>query len=92
MRCVCTHPLFAERRLIYIADISGMPAMVTRMFALPKLRDLPFQVGLVQNSEVTGHLPRKPKEVTLISLEDQRVHALPPGFVALRSRAQGLAS
>ena len=88
------HPsVFAERRLVYIADISGMPAMVTRMFALPKLRDFPFQVGLVQNSEVTGHLPRKPKEVTLISLEDQRVQTIEylPDAASLR-RSLGVAS
>ena len=87
------HPsVFAERRLVYIADISGMPAMVTRMFALPKLRDFPFQVGLVQNSEVTGHLPRKPKEVTLISLEDQPVQTIEylPDAASLR-RSLGIA-
>ena len=88
------HPsVFAERRLVYIADISAMPAIVTRMFALPKMRDLPFQVGLVQNSEVTSHLPRKPKEVTLIALEDQRVQAIEylPDAASLR-RSLGIAS
>lgn len=88
------HPsIFAERRLVYIADISAMPAMVTRMFALPKMRDLPFQVGLVQNSEITSHLPRKPKEVTLIALEDQRVQAIEylPDAASLR-RSLGIAS
>ncbi|WP_448251240.1 hypothetical protein [Ottowia oryzae] len=87
------HPsIFAERRLVYIADISAMPAMVTRMFALPKMRDLPFQVGLVQNSEITSHLPRKPKEVTLIALEQQRVQTIEylPDAASLR-RSLGIA-
>ena len=53
-----------------------MPAMVTRMFALPKLRKLPFAVGLVQKPEITAHLPRKPGEVTLITLEQGRVQAI----------------
>jgi hypothetical protein len=35
-------------RLVYVADISGMPALVTRMFALPKLRELPFPLALVR--------------------------------------------
>lgn len=87
------HPsIFAERRLVYIADISAMPALVTRMFALPKMRDLPFPVGLVRNSEITSHLPRKPKEVTLIVLENQRVQTIEylPDAASLR-RSLGIA-
>jgi hypothetical protein len=34
--------VMARIRLVYVADISGMPALITRMFALPKLRELPF--------------------------------------------------
>jgi len=71
------HPsVLAERRIVYIADISAMPAIVTRMFALPKLRELPFPVGLVRDPQTTAHLPRKPKEITVVKLEDLRVQAI----------------
>ncbi len=76
-KAMTPHPgAFGERRIVYVADISAMPAMVTRMFALPKLRKLPFAVGLVQKPEITAHLPRKPGEVTLITLEQGRVQAI----------------
>jgi len=29
--------------LVYVADISAMPVVITRMFALPKLRERPFR-------------------------------------------------
>lgn len=71
------HPsVLAERRIVYIADISAMPAIVTRMFALPKLRELPFPVGLVRDAQATEHLPRKPKEITLVKLQDLRIQAI----------------
>ena len=33
-------------QVIHVSDISAMPGVITRMFALPKLRDLPFTVAL----------------------------------------------
>lgn len=68
--------VLAERRIVYIADISAMPAIVTRMFALPKLRELPFPVGLVRDAQTTAHLPRKPKEITVVKLEGLRIQAI----------------
>lgn len=57
---------------VYLADISGMPAIVTRMFALPKMRELPFPVGLVRDAAMTADLPRRPGEVTVIDLDQGR--------------------
>jgi hypothetical protein len=63
-------------RLVYVADISGMPAMVTRMFALPKLRELPFPIALVrepgQVAQVSD-IPRTAGSATVLHLEDGRV-------------------
>ncbi len=66
-------------RLIYLADISGMPAIVTSMFALPKLRSLPFSIALVRDAnEATqiADLPRQPGTATLLRLEDGRITRL----------------
>jgi len=37
-------------RLVYVADISGMPALVEGMFALPKRRQLPVPIALVRDA------------------------------------------
>ena len=83
----------ARMHLVYVVDLSAMPGMVKRMFALPKLRKLPFAVGLVQKPEITAHLPRKPGEVTLITLEQGRVQAI--GYLSTEAallRSLGIAA
>lgn len=63
-------------RLVYVADISGMPALVTRMFALPKLRELPFPIALVrdaaQDTQVAD-IPRVKGAATVLRLDNGRV-------------------
>jgi hypothetical protein len=63
----------AERRAVYVADMSKMPAFATRMFALPALRDQPFDVGVVLDAKVMTEWPRKDDAVTLIRLDQGRV-------------------
>lgn len=62
--------------LCYVADISGMPAMVTKMFAMPKLRKRPYPVLLGRTPADTLTLPRRSGTVTLIELRDGRVVAI----------------
>lgn len=58
---------------IYIADISAMPSIVTRMFALPKLRELPFQIGLAREAAAVADLPRRPGAASVLTLKDGQV-------------------
>lgn len=63
-------------RLVHLADISGMPALVTRMFALPKLRELPFPIALVREPSQVAQvldIPRTAGGATVLRLEDGRV-------------------
>lgn len=63
-------------RLVVVADISGMPALVTRMFALPKLRELPFPIALVREAaQVTqvADIPRVKGAATVLRLDNGRV-------------------
>lgn len=60
----------------YVADISGMPGMVTTMFALPKLRKRPYPILLGRTPNDTRDLPREPGKVTVIAAEGGTVTAL----------------
>lgn len=63
-------------RLVYVADISGMPALVTRMFALPRLRELPLPIALVRDAaQVTqvADIPRVTGAATVLRLDNGRV-------------------
>lgn len=53
----------------YVADISAMPGLVTRMFALPKMRDYGYTMLLGRETADTAMLPRRDGELTLIELE-----------------------
>lgn len=62
--------VLSARQAVFIADIHAMPALVTRMFALPALRELPFAIGLGRDPALTADLPRHKGQVTLITLHD----------------------
>ncbi len=65
-----------RRKVVYVADISGMPSLVTRMFALPALRALPFPIGLAREAAPVADLPRQKGAVTVIQLSAGRVAAV----------------
>ena len=68
---------FTAAGLVYVADISGMPSLVARLFALPSLRDYPFRVLLARDAEPLAMLPRKESAVSVISLSaDGRVEKI----------------
>ncbi|WP_341893066.1 hypothetical protein [Variovorax sp. YR752] len=54
---------------VYLADISGMPALVARMFALPRLRELPFPVALASEAALTSEWPRRAGQLTLVAVD-----------------------
>jgi hypothetical protein len=63
----------AERHAIYVADISGMPKLVAKLFALRKMRKRPYAMWLDREGDVTQRLPDEEGRATLISLEGLRV-------------------
>lgn len=63
----------ASRHAVYLADMSRMPAFITRTFAMPSLREQPFEVGVSLDEKVLADWPRQDDAVTLIRLETGRV-------------------
>ncbi|MGM0519484.1 MAG: hypothetical protein ACQERD_07560 [Campylobacterota bacterium] len=56
----------------YVADISGMPSLITKFFALPKMQDYPFSILLV-NEEQSKSFTKKEEQITVYSIEDGKV-------------------
>jgi len=68
------HVIFAAEK--QVSDmISAMPAMTSRMFAIPKLRELPFPVGLLRDAVNRIPVQRDGKE---INCENAICHCLDP--------------
>ncbi len=66
----------ATRHAVYLADMSRMPGLITRTFALPSLREQPFAVGVVLDEALLSDFPRRDDAVTLIGLENSRIVAV----------------
>lgn len=63
----------AAKNALYVSDISAMPGFVTRMFALPKMRDYAFKVALDYEGGQTADWPRAEGTVTLMRLDNLTV-------------------
>jgi len=53
----------------YVADISGMPGLVTQVFALPRMREYSYPVLLGRDSADTAALPAQAGAVTVLRLD-----------------------
>ncbi len=53
--------------------MSKMPGVITRTFALPALREQPFEVGVSLDAKTLADWPRQEDAVTLIRLDQGRV-------------------
>lgn len=65
-----------QHNLIYVADISAMPGLISRMFALPKMRGYTFRVALVQDEELVENWPKKENHVTVMQLHSLEIKQL----------------
>lgn len=43
----------SEKNWVYVADISKMPSMITKLFALPAMRDYAFSIALDKDGKTT---------------------------------------
>lgn len=62
-----------QKNMVYLADISKMPGLVSRFVALPNMRKLKYAIGLGQDAETLAMFPRQKSSVTVIRLENWRV-------------------
>jgi hypothetical protein len=65
-----------RQQAVYVADITAMPSIVTRLFALPKMRELPFSMGLVRDAAQLAQvadIPRQPGAATVLRFDDGKL-------------------
>ena len=61
------------QNLVYIADISGMPSLIAKFIAVPKMKDYPFILGLDNEGVATANLPASKEQATIIKLNQLEV-------------------
>ena len=61
-----------ESSAVFIANISKMPAIITKMFALPKLKEYKHNILLI-NNEDDDRFSNKEEKITIYKLENSVV-------------------
>lgn len=78
--------------IVYVANVSGMPAFVTRLFALPRMRERPYRMLLDRDGEATRDVPAVQGRPTVLALENGRIvrvaHPGDPGALIAELTAQ----
>jgi hypothetical protein len=62
-----------KNNTIFIADINKMPAIVTNMFALPKLQKYKHLIYLHYSDKLQDAVPNKEQKITLLRVEDSKI-------------------
>lgn len=63
----------SSKKTVYFSDLSKMPGFITKTFALPSMRDLPYSVGIVLNAEESQSWPREEDAVTAVFLNQGQI-------------------
>ncbi|MBY5921003.1 hypothetical protein [Ferrimonas balearica] len=62
-----------DKGMVYVADISIMPSIITSMFALPKMRKQPWLTLMDNKGDATANFPHQTNEVTVVRFEGGNV-------------------
>ena len=78
---------------LYVSDVSGMPGLVRRIFAIPSMRKRPYAMGLDVDGSLTRDFPSVEARATLLVLEELEVTRIEElgSPEALRAALAGLA-
>ena len=63
----------ATHGAVYIADISRMPRIISRMIAVPRMRKRPYPLLLDRDGDLTADLPDEEGRATIIRLRESRI-------------------
>lgn len=61
------------QRVIYVADISRMPWLIARIFAIPRMQDYDYPIALGRKSEDCVEFPRQKGKISMIYLDQQKL-------------------
>ncbi len=59
-------------KTVYVADITGMPSIITSLFAMPKMKEYPFPVLLIDEANKTL-FPVQEDMISIIKLDNGKI-------------------
>ncbi|MFQ6572098.1 FAD/FMN-containing dehydrogenase [Pseudomonas sp. UM16] len=61
------------RNAVFVADIQRMPALISKLFAIPAMRDYSYRIMLDRDGKVVAQYPGAEDKVLWLQLEQGRV-------------------
>ncbi|MDR9497595.1 MAG: hypothetical protein RI556_00305 [Hydrogenovibrio sp.] len=65
----------SAQHLLYVADISGMPSLVSKWLAIPEMQDYAFPIALVREQSRLQDWPKADEQVSVYRLKQGRIVA-----------------
>ena len=65
-----------SKKTKYVADISGMPTIITKMFALPKMKKYNYKIQLIHSEEQGAQFPRQDKMITVFKINNYKIESI----------------
>ncbi len=62
-----------EGRVVYLANISTMPSLISRLIAIPRMRDYSYPIWLDRDGFATEVLPVQEDAVTVLTIDHQTI-------------------
>ena len=69
-------PYLGRINAVFIADINEMPSIITKLFALPKMRKYKHTIYLHNTDKFSKYVPAKDEKITIIKIENQKVKSI----------------
>ncbi len=66
----------SNNEAFYIADISGMPFLVTKLIALPKMKKSPYDILLAKKEATLAFVPHKTGHITIIKQSEGKIESI----------------
>ncbi|QLY26772.1 hypothetical protein [Bdellovibrio sp. KM01] len=63
-------------KTLIISDISKMPGLVSKMFAIPKMKKYNFKLALDKTGETTKEWPRKEGHLVIIKMSELKIESI----------------
>jgi len=67
---------YQQGRVVFVANISGMPSLISRFIAVPKMRGYPYPVWLDYEGNATSALPVQDDAVSFVKVNQGEIQSV----------------
>lgn len=78
------HPYFMNlkqegmnsKKIAFIADIHKMPTIISKMIAIPKMKEYPYTIHLIRDETRGSYFPKEKGKITILFLKDYKIQKI----------------